>query len=1124
MEDGALDLMQFDSASTNQGFGEVNEESESIFDTQVPAEVAVATVREESFVPAVAGTTLGGTVTRSMRSMNPLQRLEIHTAGDDGQDRMSDASDSEFGSGERDERDNEDYGPTGEVDIEGNSDDIEINSTGHGVGGPEIDDSPRLDLDHEDFSYYEVKSGIDSINLISTNFNNFFDTLAMKESVWKFSNTLRRTSVDTGSRYKVRYLGDLNAPNMAGGIKVKNVPVHLFPNMRLAEIDIKPGVTMTLSLHLIYPDMVKKANYFNKLNFTLVNCAFNFARKKWLEIPAIAELIRREKDKLDIQRRLQPLHQFRGQMGSTKQHSHLKSVNHQIPSAYGRLFMRSVFEALKFFFTNYDDAERMARETGEDLRSHYFHGVEGSRPTKEEFISAAKDIWNTGLLVAKCAGCKNAFEGNPEVTIKKSSSAIRKKKRTNKFMRAAFAYHRQQMADFFLYKDEFDNDDDYIFRRDRDSDVTVEADSDVEADIPVTFHSKDGDLQFKRVLGGVTMTYDVGFNIQVDNVNVSCIPKGAHVCYFLSTILGQNRLYDVAAEWMNDPKSCFMYKRLLGLKDNEFFMDIVDLFLSMIESEDDAGLREQDFGVGSTLEDWDMALLDMCQDELVRESGEDPDVFLNVVDVLEEIRSREMFSYPICGTDGVYSNVHSGKAILLVHLLDGTDKLTVRLDESETHGSCIFGGQIYDPNALKLSLKKILDYDPGISRFAHAMKSALFDGDSSAFLTDRLKNMQDILKTIGWFDDFQKKRIGELSYSKNGAPRYEFFLQLKDEDPFNEKWEKVPNILKTIQCVNSEAKARYEYALVEECLQPLLRFKEMSEPSVRQNAMPNFVTIPTSHKIAYVMNAELLLLRINFFPFQRYFFKFMEIENQTTRANGNWVIPFACRTSLPGDVETDEEVEANRLTGLEFGIDATKLGTTTFRPVTDICGEFYSRVNSDQTLHYQADRMKKRMRCSYHYVKVMQELKGIMLAFMGVDEARSVTVDHFEIEYGVFDKVDYGKLARIRDDQKVVMMMDQICLKVLTMYQASWYNALRSNQARKIYLRPGDVHPGVIEEHWSLRGVPRNTGDINVCVAASLHTDNPLRFDVAPGFVETPCKYLYEVIVLQVYYCFGGDI
>jgi hypothetical protein len=55
-----------------------------------------------------------------------------------------------------------------------------------------------------------------------------------------------------------------------------------------------------------------------------------------------------------------------------------------------------------------------------------------------------------------------------------------------------------------------------------------------------------------------------------------------------------------------------------------------------------------------------------------------------------------------------------------------------------------------------------------------------------------------------------------------------------------------------------------------------------------------------------------------------------------------------------------------------------------------------------------------------------------------------------------------------------------------------------------MYARPGDHHIGVVEESWSLSGVPKNLGDIQTSQTASAHTDNPLRFELADGFVDNP--------------------
>jgi hypothetical protein len=344
--------------------------------------------------------------------------------------------------------------PTEEMDVDGDTEPVPAPIY---TSEPSL---PHLSLDHNDFDNYRLKSGVDSINIMSTDFDSFCDTIAKRHSIWKFHSPLLRTSVDTGSRYKVRYDEELETPELVGGAKARDIPIHLFPNVRLADLSIAVGVTMSISIYLIRPKMIQKKHFLSRLQMTVLCAAFNFARKKVSGLRDFEDLIL-EGDWLDIIRRFQPLQKFSGQIGSKTDDEYLKWTNNQIPSGYGRLFLRAVFSSLKLFFTDFEAAKRSLKSTGDDIYSYHFHGVFNSLPTKEEYIDTARQIYDTSIIFGKCVGCKNAFEGNPEVNIPMDDDANAKKQAANKFMRVAFDIHKLQISNYFSHSEELDEDGDF---------------------------------------------------------------------------------------------------------------------------------------------------------------------------------------------------------------------------------------------------------------------------------------------------------------------------------------------------------------------------------------------------------------------------------------------------------------------------------------------------------------------------------------------------------------------------------------------------------------------------------------------------------------------------------------
>ena len=310
-------------------------------------------------------------------------------------------------------------------------------------------DNFRLNTQDARIDHYNIKSGIDSITLMSCDYTSFFDTISYKKCIWKFYNVLMRTSVDSGSRFKLRFEPGVVPPEVVGGMKVKDTPFHLYPNVTIASMSLDVGVDLVINFYLSKPKRIQKQSYFSAAEMVVLCAAFNYARMMWPTIDAVDFVERSESEMRDIHRRTQQMHQFKGQVSAKSQEEYLKRTFVQMPSGYGRLFLTNVFKAMNLFATQIPTVVAELEELGINFYSEYFHGVKGVEISEDEYKEIAMHMYNTGFLVGKVAGCKNSFVYNPYCEVPTRYTSSGKTALCNKFMSKSFEYHESEMRKYF---------------------------------------------------------------------------------------------------------------------------------------------------------------------------------------------------------------------------------------------------------------------------------------------------------------------------------------------------------------------------------------------------------------------------------------------------------------------------------------------------------------------------------------------------------------------------------------------------------------------------------------------------------------------------------------------------
>jgi hypothetical protein len=309
--------------------------------------------------------------------------------------------------------------------------------------------------DEEDSGYYsdsvtwsKITADLDSLALLSTYYNNLIDAVSKSGSIFIFTNVIRRTKADTGSRYRLHFEEGVDRPRFSFRA-MNDFPGEWFPNIEICTIQIDSGLTLHINYYLIGHGNFRNSHFLKSEELCVLTSAMNYARKAYYALEKTSATIATYNVQAEYTSFIGDFEKFVGQIGANKGKDQLVVYEKQ-QAVFGRIFLHSVFEALKLFADN-TQAAINPNDSGViyQLNEPKFHGVEGTTPSVERFQVIAHYLYHKGMLVANTAGTKKSFERLPEAKIDLSNNDAVKwfLKKSIKTLKAEIGYYVDSFYD-----------------------------------------------------------------------------------------------------------------------------------------------------------------------------------------------------------------------------------------------------------------------------------------------------------------------------------------------------------------------------------------------------------------------------------------------------------------------------------------------------------------------------------------------------------------------------------------------------------------------------------------------------------------------------------------------------
>ena len=972
-----------------------------------------------------------------------------------------------------------------------------LDSDGYNPFQPSISERPSSP------SKIQIEADIDAINVIGTDPRCFADTISPPNTSWKFSNIINRRNVDTGARFTVTHQNSKNLPSVGGKKNVKNISLNQYPNIELCTVSLDRGIQMHISLYILKPLHTRNMNYLTKEELCVICAAMNFACKKFDYIPCLLELFRNHNNRVDYmygleyKHKIDQLYKFQGQVGNERPKMR---TTQQLTSTYGRIFFWSVFETIQLFWENPDLVKLAMDATKERLTDPAFHGVPGFQPELDTFMEHAKRISESSMLFAKCVGCKNAYEKNPVTIQDYRWSESEKKMKLLKFFDVSKNYFQRKLDKYF--KD--DTPTEQRLPRSNQNEMGVEpmyihreeANPEVMDDVDLVWYEASANMPLERKLGECTITFDLGLTVRSQSKEVSLIPNGPQSIYAMTSILSGVRFDE---EWLDtfeatrDP----IIQELQKLRDDhqlEFIWDALIENLGLNTPERTNRLNALFQEPSMTMVDYEMLLMDFIQDEIVYGEEVDDNQKLKFEDLISQMSHSRYTSYPILCSNGMFSNTHSGKSVLLARIQRGGadgEEYTVSIDRRSSGDGegKIIGLQIYDPLFRKLTQKKVEPYPSELVRLPHMVKTVLFGDILEDF--KRSKELDDaVIRLVNWLENHLNEMSINLFYSKNSATRIEFFLEYQSPSATGRVEEenimKFPDLNKCFSEVTSAHLRQVVRDSFKQCMEPLKVLRDQLKQSNRRTSMTNLSSIPKSLKVCIVAMTDLLLLRMNIHKFTPHFLPLIcnqqdedVSKRMDYRVNGFYQVP----PQLRGPVVLGDGTPRNwsAATGLKFGIKLHLVPTQVFQRDMTLRGDFYSRKNITSPVIYLANQKKTSVRLSFWYATAVIDLREALLSL----SARALVEDFPEdmgllgTQFDTFSTIDIDAIAQITNGDLIQRFMHHLVFIMERLYQQNWFNLTTSWAAMKKTLRSGEAEFEMPPLELSVDTFPTNIGEVS---------------------------------------------
>jgi hypothetical protein len=521
------------------------------------------------------------------------------------------------------------------------------------------------------------------------------DHIVTPQSYIVFKSIVGRTSNNSGSRFAALFEELLSRPRSRWGGRYASVSVERFPNVNFCQVYNSTGARFFLSFVFLGRDIIDK-NYLTNKELAVLVAAMNYAKFYALHPSFTASQVYAE-DPDELARYssyIQGKHCFEAQVNvGEKAFTNKRTTRITLKSHYGRLFCKSIFEALNLFWTNMDDMCTLGGSfEGDDILipwSVKFHTIASVSFGKEEFINLAKSLYTKGAILAQDPGTKDHFSYTEEQSA--TNLPPYDGEAWGLYMHQMLKEHNKCVGDVM----------------DPETFMNAEV-AGIERERNIMKHPDD--FMVPRIMDNGTLIkfYDCGFELQPEKMmDQKCfIPNGPKTGWWVNLLLRGIRHVNTVENPTETAES------LLELCRQEGDPTLLTALLEYLGREIPRTFEEVNEIIQNLIIDppvdetggFDIIILQMLQQYQPDEDDidPDPDSGVTVDRLLSMIRHAGQRAFNMFGTNGKVASVHSGKIVLHVRVLDDTQTrypagtILIEYEPRQNHG-VIAGVQVYNP-------------------------------------------------------------------------------------------------------------------------------------------------------------------------------------------------------------------------------------------------------------------------------------------------------------------------------------------------------------------------------------------------------------------------------------------
>jgi hypothetical protein len=928
-------------------------------------------------------------------------------------------------------------------------------------GGLKFPPSSRVDIqlpDSLDISNQLGKarmySDIDCMYMISRNFGNLVDAVTSPSCVYTFASNVKRYKSNKSSRFRfdMTRMGGVGVPRFDGKTQTKVFPAEWFPNIELCTIDQASGIRTHVIFYLLGCEAVRKCNYFTKMELSVIVSALNYARTNWRFMSSLCEVLEDHDQDQNFAQYMGDFQAFEGQVNAKDEQPGRKSTNENMPSTFGRMFLKFFFEALRLYAEDMETARHPNPQNPDyvvEVNSQFFLNMTDYKISLEDMSKTAALMYKKGVVVGQAVGIKKCIEQLPEL-----ETFLQDKEKVDGFILNSFNFMRHQVGRFVdpCFVDPEDRE-----RLESDSDEdgnnNDEQKNDDGSDRSDTTHihrhpnlkKNHGHFKLPRDTADVHIFYDVGFNFTPSDPNTSFGSNGIEACWLSNVIMSKYR---------TDPAQFrsqeFLLKGFEGIGDGPVRAALHHKLLELIATQDDESDEDElppELQYETPAHYYERELMDFIQTKFDLPGDLEDTDQIDLDEVMRVLSRSKQTLYPQYGTNGALGNVHSGKIHIGVSFTnDGTGSLTLMApvmheEDGFVLVSNICGMQIYMPSSRTRSLTRVRTKLSELMKFPSYLMLLLSQQDDGPKTFDYEKVRKEVGRLFEGLINHEKQQLFEEEYVIQQGVRFEFFIQYDPTHDFtHENLDQLPNIATPLRQYRQADVREYLETLFNNASMPLACLLAMDSQHRADQNHTDLFTLSPAVKTAYCALAELMVAYKDMHPFIGRIIKRCLRERDHKDQLGPWDIPTACR------VELDDATKA--LTGLLYGVEPHYLSIAADMRVLPR-DDFYKRGGIRSDVQAMAMIIRNRVRIPLQFHEAMNKIRALFLIYSNAPTQREAnfTDDEmdeslaYEVEVPIFTTIDYESLAQL-DVSRRENMTRSITRIMADLYDCNYYDLL----------------------------------------------------------------------------------